>query len=126
MIIFVVIIIIIFSWHQDPALGHLSFTIARFTVALYPAAFEASPSAVPVAVALVGAFSAELLFDGVLQMVDGAEIWVLSLPLQALTSPPAPVPITVSLVSAFLATELFFDRVLLKTALLLVDTDTEV
>ena len=59
-------------------------------------------------------------------MVDGAEIWVVSLPLQALTSPPLPVPITVALVGAFLATELFFDRALLKTALLFVDTDAEV
>ena len=54
-------------------------------------------------------------------MVDGAEVWVASLPLQALTSPPAPVSIIVALVGAFLAAELFFDRALLTTALLLVD-----
>lgn len=54
-------------------------------------------------------------------MVDGAGVWVASLTLQALTSPPAPVPITVALVGAFLAAELFFDRALLTTALLLVD-----
>ena len=55
-------------------------------------------------------------------MVEGAEIWVASLPLQALTSPPAPLPITdVALVGTFLAAELFFDRASLTTALLLVD-----
>ena len=55
-------------------------------------------------------------------MVDGAEIWVASLPLQALTSPPAPLPITdAALVGVFLAAELFFDTALLTTTLLLVE-----